>query len=529
MTEIYRLHKSFFCILFFIYSSHIFSQESKIIEIQQAGSFSKDEYNFPGANILKKENTIRVHLYHEGALIKSNKSFFYPKKNFFSANGNIIFNQGDSLFLNSDYIEYDGKIKKIKAWGNVKLRNEEMKLFTDTLYLDRINNIAFYKTPGKIIDKSSTLLSNEGTYFLDEKKYRFIKNVKIKNPDYNLNSSRLDYFVLSEDSFFYGPSKIVGNDYEIYCESGYYNTKIERGNFKKNAVIYYNNKVIRGDSLYFENNNRYASASKNVKIFDTINNSVIRGNYGEVFKSKDSAIITQNPIAINIIENDSLYISADTIILTGEDKNRLITAYYDVKILNSDLKGKSDSLSFKESDQLIKLIKKPLSSKENQILNLNQKNMRNPILWFEKSQLSGNLIHLLTDSSNSKLDSIYIFDNAFIAEEDTINNNGYNQIKGKNLYGNFDNGNLKNIKVDKNTEVIYYMYTDENELIGINKTICSSIEMKMDDNEIKEITFFTLPDGKVNPEKMIDHNQLILDGFTWRIKEMPNNVNDLTN
>ena len=73
------------------------------------------------------------------------------------------------------------------------------------------------------------------------------------------------------------------------------------------------------------------------------------------------------------------------------------------------------------------------------------------------------------------------------------------------------------------------MYTDENELIGINKTICSSIEMKMDDNEIKEITFFTLPDGKVNPEKMIDNNQLILDGFTWRINEMPNNVNDLTN
>ena len=93
-------------------------------------------------------------------LIKSNTSFFYPKKNFFSANGDIVFNQGDSLFLNSDHIEYDGKIKKIKAWGNVNLRNEEMELYTDTLYLDRINNIAFYKTPGKIIDESSTLNSN---------------------------------------------------------------------------------------------------------------------------------------------------------------------------------------------------------------------------------------------------------------------------------------------------------------------------------------------------------------------------------
>ena len=51
----------------------------------------------------------------------------------------------------------------------------------------------------------------------------------------------------------------------------------------------------------------------------------------------------------------------------------------------------------------------------------------------------------------------------------------------------------------------------------------------MDNNEIKEITFFTLPDGKVNPEKMIDKNQLLLDGFTWRISEMPKNVNDLNN
>ena len=35
----------------------------------------------------------------------------------------------------------------------------------------------------------------------------------------------------------------------------------------------------------------------------------------------------------------------------------------------------------------------------------------------------------------------------------------------------------------------------------------------MDNNEIKEITFFTLPDGKVNPEKMIDKNQLFLEDY----------------
>ena len=99
MIKIYRFLKLFFLIFLFTYNFSVFSQGSKIIEIQQAGSFSKDELNFPGANILKKENNIRVHLHHEGALVKSNTSFFYPKKNFFSANGDVVFNQGDSLFL----------------------------------------------------------------------------------------------------------------------------------------------------------------------------------------------------------------------------------------------------------------------------------------------------------------------------------------------------------------------------------------------------------------------------------------------
>ena len=57
-------------------------EESKIIEILQAGGSTQDQKKFPGANILVKKDDIRVHLLHEGALIKSNISYFYPKQNF---------------------------------------------------------------------------------------------------------------------------------------------------------------------------------------------------------------------------------------------------------------------------------------------------------------------------------------------------------------------------------------------------------------------------------------------------------------
>ena len=75
----------------FCFNSIIAQEVPKIIEILQAGGSTQDQQKFPGANILVKKDNIRVHLLHEGALIKSNISYFYPKQNFFKANGNVIF------------------------------------------------------------------------------------------------------------------------------------------------------------------------------------------------------------------------------------------------------------------------------------------------------------------------------------------------------------------------------------------------------------------------------------------------------
>jgi antitoxin component YwqK of YwqJK toxin-antitoxin module len=71
------------------------------------------------------------------------------------------------------------------------------------------------------------------------------------------------------------------------------------------------------------------------------------------------------------------------------------------------------------------------------------------------------------------------------------------------------------------------MYSDEGELVGINKTICSSIKMDFNNNEIEKISFYISPDGKLKPEKLIDKNQRELDGFIWRINEKPNTIKDL--
>ena len=503
-------------------------EEPKTIKIIQAGGSNQDQFSFPGANILVKKEGIRVHLFHEGALIKSDISYFYPKENFFRANGDVIFTQGDTLKMTCDQIEYDGTSKLAKAWGKVVLERPDMNLKTDTLYLDRANSKAFYNSFGTILDEKRKLTSIKGIYFIDELKYRFISNVKIDDPEYLLNSQRLDYYTESDKAFFYGKTTIVGGEYDIYCEKGTYDTQFQRGNFQENAVIYYDNKEIRGDSLYFENEKNYAAATNNISVIDTLNKSVINGHYGEIFKAKDSAIITRRALAVNIIDQDSLYIHADTLIATGPTEKKILRGYYDVRIFKTDLRGKSDSLHLDQSTGLIKLLKLPLSRKENQILTTSQKNKKNPVLWFGKSQMSGDKIFLTSDMQTKKLDSLKIIGNSWIIEKDSISDTGFNQIKGGVLDGLFKEGELREIDVSKNTEVIYYMYSDEdNELIGIDKTTCSRLKMVTKENQIEDITFFVSPDGNLFPDKDLPLNERKLEGFIWREDERPNNIREL--
>jgi lipopolysaccharide export system protein LptA len=520
-----------YVILLVIFSLSLTAQNSKIpkiIQIRQAGGSTQDQEKFPGANILFKTPNKRVKLFHEGALIESDKAYFYSKNNYFRAMGDVIFTQGDSLQMTCNTIEYDGKTKTAIAIGNVDLKKSDMTLKTEKLNLDRVNDKAFYNTKGIVVDSASTLTSQRGTYFMAENKYRFTSDVTILNPKYIVNSEQLDYFTELKQAYLYGNSKIKGENYTIFCERGFYDMQREKGIFKKNATLYYDDKIIKGDSLYFESEHDYASASKNVSIVDSLNNSIITGHYAEIFKAKDSAIITRRAMAINIVDQDSLFIHADTLVATGPQEKRILRGYYDVRILKSDIRGRSDSLYLDQSIGLTKLLSRPLTNQQEQIFTEADRNGANPVLWFGESQMSGDKIFLLSDLVTRKLDSLKITGNIFIIEKDTLSVDGYQQIKGGILNGAFKEGRLDNIVITKNTEMVYYLYNDEDlQLIGIDKTTCSALQMNFNDGQIENITFLVSPNGDVYPEEELPLNDRTLKGFIWRITEKPETIEDL--
>tara|TARA_X000000368_G_C23044138_1_gene718366 strand:+ start:800 stop:2374 length:1575 start_codon:yes stop_codon:yes gene_type:complete len=507
-------------ILFLLFFNLIFSQEKKIIEIIEAGSFDRNEETNPGANILKRNDKIRVHLFHDGMNIYSDYALFYKKTNSFKASGNVVVLQGDSINLLSNYLDYDGNVRKIIATGNVDFSNSNTNLKTEILFHDRNAKEFFFERGGVIKDSITTIKSSEGKFFQENSKYTFNKNVEITNPEYYIESNKLDYYTISEHAYFFGPTSIEGKDYDIYCEKGFYDTKKKRGFFTRNSKINYNNRIIEGDSLTFNDNQEFASATKNIVLTDTINQTIIKGNYAEVFQAIDSAMITKKSIAIKMIEKDSLFIKADTLFAIGPPENRIIKGRYNVRIFKENLSGKSDKIIINQKNGLTKLLRNEISERQKQILTINEIAKINPIIWNGASQMTGDEIHIIRDVKTNDLDSLKILNNAFIIEKDTLGENNFNQMKGIKLFGKFHENELKTIELIQNTEMIYYLYDEKTkDLIGIDKAICSSIIMEIENNNIKEITFFTNPEGEVYPEEEMESNLKVLNGFNWRIKE----------
>ncbi|MFY8187652.1 MAG: OstA-like protein [Flavobacterium sp.] len=481
----------------------IYTQSNKTIIVEHADLFDYNQSEVPNAALLI--GNVRVKL--DGAFLICNKAYLYKEENYIKAFGDVVITQGDTIQMNSKYAEYNGDTELAFASGEVVLAGTEMTLRTDTLYFDRAKQESFYRTKGVIVNKDNTLRSTAGKYYMVQKKYIFRKTVTITNPKYVIKTNYLDYFTNSGHAYLFGPSTITSKENYIYTEKGFYDTDKNVSHFVKNSHIKYNNRRIEGDSLYYNRNIEFASATNHVKITDSINNSIIKGHYGEVYKNKDSLMMTRRAVAMILVEKDTFYIHGKKIIVTGKPESRVVRAFNNVRFYKIDMSGKCDSLHTSEKTSITQLIGKP-------------------ILWNFENQLTGDLMLLLSNSKTEKLDSLKVLNNAFIISKDTIGT-GFNQVKGQNLFGRFEENKLREVDIIKNTEVIYYLRNDQQELIGINKSVCSKIKLTLKDNTIEKIREIKKVDGDIYPEKDLPENTRKLRGFIWRGDERIKTKDDI--
>jgi lipopolysaccharide export system protein LptA len=479
--------------LFILYacsSAFLHGQTSKKIRIVGANSLEYDD-RVPDARRLIGN----VIFEHEGALLYCDSAYFFEGADRMEAYSNVRI-ISDSVIVSGNRLSYDGKNKIADIIGNVRLKDPSSTLTTSQLKYNLQSKEAIYTTGGKIISnkEKNQLTSVFGQYKSAKRMFYFRKNVKLINPDYTMDCDSLQYNTTTETAYFTGPTWIRSDENTIYCENGFYNTKKDNSEFGKNAKINSKGQEIMGDEIRYDRKKRIGKARKNVSIKDSVNQVILTGNYADYFEKEQVVLMTDSAAMQKIFGKDTLYLHGDTLRSVADTiaKKRTFYAFHHVRFFKKDFQGKCDSLTYSEKDSLMRLF-------------------GNPVLWNEANQLLGDSVYI--QLANNELNTLYLKNAAFIISEvDSLN---YNQIKGRDITGQFVNSELKKVFVKGNGQSIYFASDEKGKYIGINRADCSDMLIYLDSNEVSKITFLKKPDAKLIPVNKISPKELQLRGFKW--------------
>lgn len=452
-----------------------------------------------------------VKLRHDSMYMYCDSALIYEKTNSVEAFSNVRMEQGDTLFIYGDYLNYNGETQLAMLRENVKLINRKTILTTDSLNYDRLYNLGYYFEGGTLTDEENILTSDWGEYSPATKIAVFNHEVKLASPRFTLYSDTLKYSTDSKIATILGPSNIVNEKNHIYSERGFYNTAKDQAQLLDRSVLTNEGKKLVADSLFYDRKTGYGEAFYNVVMNDTINKNMLTGDYCFYNELTESALATQKAVAIDYSQGDSLFMHADTLKMNSyfvktDSAYREMKAYHKVRIFRKDIQGVCDSLLFSSKDSCLRMY-------------------HDPIIWNEKQQLLGEEINVYMNDST--IDWAHIINQALTVEQkDSIH---YNQISGKEIKAYFQGGEARKIDVIGNVLVIYYPEEKDSTMIGMNTSETSLLNLHLMNRKMEKMVMSPKSNGTLYPMDQIPVDKMKLPTFVWFDYIRPQNKEDIFN
>lgn len=487
----------YYTLLFIILvgTTDAFSQKNERIK------YRADELEFiRGKEESYRKLTGNVVFTQKNTTVYCDSSFFYSKRNVMEAFGNVRIVE-DSTTITSKKLTYEGDDRMAKLREDVVYVRGERRLYTDFLNYDMEAEIANYFNHGKLIDTTNVLTSEIGYYFAKDDFAQFYNDVVLEAPDYTLKTDTLRYNTITKVAYTYGRTEIVSESGTVlHAKGGEFRTVTDQSEFES-GEIETDDYILKGDQLFFDDVRKYYKAIGNVKLTAKENDVIIVGEEGFYDKANDISKVYGRPIMKRVLEADTFYLSADTLVALESqfDSLKRILAYHDVKAYKKGLQGIADSMAYFRSDSLIFFY-------------------HDPVMWNEKTQIVADTINL--EISENEIKKMNLRTNSFMISEDTIEN--YNQIKGRKMEAFFEDNEINYIDVDGNGEILYFgLEEGDSVLMGMNKIFCARMKIHFKNQELIRFKVYQNPEAQFIPPHELTEDIQRLKGFAWRINERP--------
>lgn len=483
-------------VCFLCLSSYVFSQTQDTLKqkktkvyLEHANTLSFDKEVMADVQVLNGDVCFR----HDSSYMYCDSAYFFEKTNSLEAFSNVRMEQGDTLFVYGDYLFYDGNAQIAYLRNNVRMENRQVTLFTDSLNYERIANIGYYFDGGLIVDSLNELSSFYGQYSPATKLAIFNDSVRLENPNFTLYSDTLHYNTDTKLSTILGPSVIVSDSGVIHSSLGWYNTIDNTAMLLDRSEITSGNKILIGDSIAYDRDAGFGEVFGSMSIEDTLQNVMLRGNYGYYNEKTGYAFATDSAYFLEYSQGDTLYLRADTLeMMTIDSTYREVKAFYGVRFFRTDIQGVCDSMQFNSRDSILYMY-------------------NDPVIWNEQYQLYGDTILLYMNDST--IDHAHVKQFAFAIQE--LDTAYYNQLKGNDLKAYFNGQAVRQIDVEGNAESIFYPIENDGSMVGLNATKSGYLTIWVKDNKLEKLKIWPSPVGSMTPIPDLKPSQKTLKDFMW--------------
>ena len=457
----------------------------------------------------------KIATYNTKATLDNGKSQLTSKRGQYNVSTSEAFFKEQVLVVDKDFdmktdtLNFDAKksIATFLAPTLIYLR-DTAQFYTEKGFYDmQNNNAAFTQTPQyqkkNNIATADTMLYDGKTAIITLKGNAFTKDSARQ-----ATANTIRYNRRTEESQLEGKARYIDEKQNIVSDTIIYKPQTKTYITRGRSKIVNEAQILEADLVDFDSKDSIGIAVGNVFWQDTASKTTLRCERMQYDQRKDFIKAGGGrPILSSLVENDTLWLRADTIITYKQkqtDTARSLIAYYKVRMYKKNFQSVCDSLFYSEKDSIFRLFK-------------------DPIVWSDTSQLTGDTMRILM--KNKKIDRVFLKNNAFILN--STDENFYNQIKGREITAEFDGDDLRRMFVEGNAESVYYVLDDVGAYSSVNKMICSRMLVMFGDNKVDGIKFYTKPTATMFPMKQADHEGLKMKGFRWEKKRRPKNQSDL--
>lgn len=490
-----------------------------------------------------------VHFSKGAMQMYCDSAHYYPTSESMDAFGNVRMQQGDTLFIYADELNYDGLREIAYLYADegkdVRMINRNVRLNTPEFTYDMVDERGYYTNGGVLTDPQNRLVSVEGEYLPATKEANFYIDVHLHRIDgrdtLDIYSDTMYYDTRTRIAEFYSPTEIISGRGTIHTTEGVYDTRNNQAQLFKHSTIHTDStSTLTGDTILYDRDRGYGEAFGNVDITDSARQTTLRGTYGYYNRLVDSAFVTGRALAMEYSRGDTLYmhgryiksiLDIDTIRTTvtdtiappagspdtvqpqiikreivSTDSTHVFTAWPRVRFYRSDMQGLCDSMIFVQRDSTLHL-------------------HHHPVVWSDDRQIFGNRIILYLNDST--IDRALLPDFAFTAQH--IEDDYYNQLTGKVMEAWFNGGELSRLDVSNSVEAIFY--PEENDST-INKMVnLQTANMRGWFEKRALIRMKTWPEsnGRVTPLYLAKRSDLLLSKFQWYGTLRPRDSQDIFN